>query len=304
MSVKDKYAGDAAWLQWFELCSLAKCDEQYRRPLMEQVSSALGRAVDSRRCELSYGRDYLLAYFDEHFKLGGSVERPKPLKEYLLAKVPEARNGLRGVVLGTILSGEVLTMSRNIKLVEDGTQTRWYTYPKNYKDKELRGKKVLLIAGSFDAEVSDSKSGGGVQEKSTLHDVNLIPVVDGKCEWTSVQAAKCDIDLDKRWFYKKANEFIELSKKENKSEKPVTSAAMVYARANKISPTRPIVQRILGVKQGGAAKKIHQMEDSLKRFCKRYDIRSEGIEFMRALLNVSTAILNKEGILKELEEAK
>lgn len=304
MKGKDRYAGDAAWRQWFDVCCIDGCEEEHRKSLADEVASALGRAVESRKCQLSYERRYLLAYFDMHFKLGGSFDKPKPLKQYLLAKIPNARNGLRGVVLGSIMSGEVKTMSRKIKLVEDGTQTEWHTYPKDYIDKELAGRKVLIIGSSIDAEITENDSGGGAQEKSTGHDIDWLPVVEPNCGWTSVQPAETSIDIDKKWFYKNARELLGVLGSENRSENSVTLAAMVYARANKISPTRAVLQRILGVKQGGAAKKMHKMEEDVRRFCKNRDVRSDRAEFVKALLDVSTTVLARAGVLKELEEAR
>lgn len=257
MSVEDKYVGDVAWRKWFEICCLDGCDE-YSLPLMDEVASAFGRAVVRRQCQEKYSREYLLAYFDHYFQLGGDIEKPKPLKQYLLARVPNARDGFKGIVLGSILSlhGHVGTMSRNLKTIED------------------------------------------------VGDEPLIPTDQDGIPIDIPGPVMNDPSIDKLWFYRKAEEFIKLLAEENKSEKIVTSAAMVYAMANKISPTRSIIQRILGVKQGGAFKKMHQMEESLRRFCKKKDIRPEAKEFVGVLLEVSAAVLKKEGVLKELEAAK
>ena len=298
MSFNDRYAGDAAWRQWFEKCSLEKCEDAYRRPLIDEVISALTRAIKSRQCQMSYGKDYLVAYFDHHFKLGGSCEKPKPLKQLLLAKATTARNKLRGVVLGSILSGEVRTMSRNMKFVEDGTLTRWYTDPKS-------GTKVLQVARSFDAVIRQGNGDYENNEEITLHDINITSDIDTGCQWTTVQFVAQDPDVDNQWFRQKAKESVRLYANDDNGGKTLAVVAMIYARSHSISPTKPVIRRLLGgMSPAGAAKKIHQMEDYLRKFCKKNDIRSEGIEFAGALLEVATAILKKEGVLQELEEIK
>ena len=298
MTRKDRYAGDVAWRQWFERCSLMKCDLEWRSLLADEVFSALKRALKVRECQQQYGRDYLLAYFDHYFKLGGSFESHKPLKQMLSAKVQSAKDGLRGVVLGSILSGEVRTMSRNMKMVEDGTLTRWYTDPQS-------GKKVLKIASSLDAVISTGGDDGGTNEEITLLDINLTDDVDVKCKWTNIQGAVQDPDIDRQWFRKKAKEFLGLQANENMSGRSVALVAMIYARSHGISPTRLIVRQLLGgMSPSGADKKMHQMEDCLRKFCKKNDIRSERIEFMSALLEVATTSLEKAGVLKELEATK
>jgi hypothetical protein len=292
---RDRYAGDAAWQQWFERCQVPLCNVEFKSALSDEIVSAMRRATQKKDCKERYADDYMVARFDEHFKLGGSFVKPKPLKQYLLGRVKSARHGLKGIVLGTIFAGEMKTIAREMKRLEDGTITRWVT---------RNGQKTLQIATSFDAEISRGDGEDGSQEGVTLLDKDIRSDVDVSCTWASVSAATPDPDCDSRWFRAKALEFLSLLKKNNKSEKIISSAAMVYAMANKISPTRPVVQRLLGVKQGGAAKKIHQMEENLKRFCKAKDIRFDGAEFVRALLRVSAAVLKKEGVLEELEASK
>jgi hypothetical protein len=302
MCLEDIYAGDEAWQQWFNVCCLDKCAELYRSLLQKEVYSALRRGIRFRRCTLSYSREYLLSYFDEHFRLGGSFEKPKPLKQYLSAKIPMATNGLRGIVCGMIMAGEVKTMARNIKVVEDGAQVRWYTYPRNYPDKKLAGKKVLITAISLDVPLPGCNSGDDGAD-AQLTGNNIRQPIDSA--WTLVPPAEDNIELDKKWFDKKAYEFIELCGMENKSRKRLISAAIIYMIAMKISSTNSVIKQLLEVKTpGGALIKVHKMEENIRKFCKKNDIRPGEIEFMNSLIAVSKKILKTENVFQKLEIAR
>ena len=73
----DRYAGDEAWTEWFEICSVDLCRPEFAVRLREQVSSALysrlARAGISRE---DAGGEDPVAFFDAYFKLKGSREIP------------------------------------------------------------------------------------------------------------------------------------------------------------------------------------------------------------------------------------
>ena len=73
----DRYAGDEAWTEWFEICSVDLCRPEFAARLREQVSAALysrlARAGISRE---DAGGEDPVAFFDSYFKLKGSREIP------------------------------------------------------------------------------------------------------------------------------------------------------------------------------------------------------------------------------------
>ena len=99
----ERYAGDAAWAEWFEVCSVGGCSPTVRDRLRTEVESAmyaqLARHGLSRE---EAGGDDPVAFFDGYFKLKGSRERCKPLKLYFAHRIRV--EGLRMVdfVCGTL----------------------------------------------------------------------------------------------------------------------------------------------------------------------------------------------------------
>jgi hypothetical protein len=99
----DRYAGDGAWTEWFEICSVAGCRPEYAGRLAEQVSSAmyskLARAGISRAD--THGEDPV-AFFDSYFKLRGSRDAKKPLKSYFLHRIKDEGIDMVDFVCGTL----------------------------------------------------------------------------------------------------------------------------------------------------------------------------------------------------------
>jgi hypothetical protein len=99
----DRYAGDGAWTEWFEICSVAGCRPEYAGRLAEQVSSAmysqLARAGISRAD--THGEDPV-SFFDSYFKLRGSRDAKKPLKSYFLHRIKDEGIDMVDFVCGTL----------------------------------------------------------------------------------------------------------------------------------------------------------------------------------------------------------
>ena len=99
----DRYAGDDAWNEWFDICSVAGCRPEFAVRLAEQVSSAmysqLSRAGFSR--EDAHGDDPV-AFFDSYFKLRGSRDAKKPLKSYFLHRIKDEGIDMVDFVCGTL----------------------------------------------------------------------------------------------------------------------------------------------------------------------------------------------------------
>ena len=141
----DRYAGDDAWNEWFDICSVAGCRPEFAVRLAEQVSSAmyahLSRAGLSR--EDAHGDDPV-AFFDSYFKLRGSRDAKKPLKSYFLHRIKDEGIDMVDFVCGTLFgsgSGRV----RDIVLDWIAVLKGWK--PRTVSDGEGRRRVVWENAG-------------------------------------------------------------------------------------------------------------------------------------------------------------
>lgn len=102
-SWNDRYAGDDAWGEWFEICSVSGCRPESAARLREQISSALyahlSRAGLSRA---DAGDDDPVAFFDAYFKLRGSRAAKKPLKLYFAHRIKDEGLAMSDFVCGTL----------------------------------------------------------------------------------------------------------------------------------------------------------------------------------------------------------
>ena len=99
----DRYAGDAAWTEWFDICSVSGCRPAYAEALQAQVASAMYAQL--ARCGFSredVGSDDPIAFFDSYFKLKGSRETQKPLKSYFRYRIAVEGIKLVNFVCGTL----------------------------------------------------------------------------------------------------------------------------------------------------------------------------------------------------------
>lgn len=141
----DRYAGDDAWNEWFDICSVAGCRHDFAVRLAEQVSSAmyshLSRAGLSR--EDAHGDDPV-AFFDSYFRLCGSRDARKPLKSYFLHRIKDEGIDMVDFVCGTLFgsgSGRV----RDIVLDWIAVLKGWK--PRTVSDGEGRRRVVWENAG-------------------------------------------------------------------------------------------------------------------------------------------------------------
>lgn len=99
----DRYAGDDAWAEWFEICSVAGCRPEFAARLRGQVESALythlARAGLSRA---DTGNDDPVAFFDAYFRLHGSRDAKKPLKLYFAHRIKDEGLEMSDFVCGTL----------------------------------------------------------------------------------------------------------------------------------------------------------------------------------------------------------
>lgn len=153
----DRYAGDDAWTEWFDICSVAGCRPEFAARLAEQVSSAmyahLSRAGLSRADAL--GEDPV-SFFDSYFRLKGSRDVKKPLKSYFRHRISEDGIDMADFVCGTLFgsgSGRV----RDIVL-------DWIAVLKGWKPRTVSlddGSRRLVWENAGDADLASVELSGG-----------------------------------------------------------------------------------------------------------------------------------------------
>lgn len=102
-SWNDRYAGDAAWTEWFDICSVAGCRPEYAAALRAEVESAMYAQL--ARCGFSrddVGSDDPVSFFDSYFKLKGPRTTAKPLKSYFRYRIEVEGLKLVNFVCGTL----------------------------------------------------------------------------------------------------------------------------------------------------------------------------------------------------------
>ena len=128
----DRYAGDDAWREWFEICSVAGCCEEHAALLRREIESAmfsrLARAGFSRD---DVGNEDPVAFFDSYFRLRGSRDSPKPLKAYFAYRIRKEGVRLRDFVCGTLFGG---ASGRVRDIVQE-----WISVAKGWKPRTVAG---------------------------------------------------------------------------------------------------------------------------------------------------------------------
>ena len=128
----DRYAGDGAWRQWFEICSVAGCGEENARRLRAQIVPAMMRrlAACGVSPEETQGEDPV-AFFDAFFRLRGSREGAKPLKLWFAHRIRAEGLAMRDFVCGTLFGA---ASGRVHDIVVD-----WIAALKGWRPRTLRG---------------------------------------------------------------------------------------------------------------------------------------------------------------------
>ena len=130
--VNNRYAGDAAWESWFRICSVAGCEPETARKLREQVESAMCAQLVRYGFSAEDARgDDPVAFFDGYFKLKGSKDKAKPLKQYFALRIAADKMKMANFVCGTLFG----SMSGRIHdIVLD-----WIATLKGWKPRNVRG---------------------------------------------------------------------------------------------------------------------------------------------------------------------
>ena len=99
----DRYAGDEAWQDWFDICSVGGCPAEHAAALRRQVESAMYATLSKRGISREEaGADDPVAVFDAYFKLKGSRDKKKPLKSYFAYRIKAEGLKLSDFVCGTL----------------------------------------------------------------------------------------------------------------------------------------------------------------------------------------------------------
>ncbi len=99
----DRYAGDEAWREWFDICSVGGCPKEHSAALRRQVESAMFSTLAKRGVSREEaGSDDPVAVFDAYFRLKGARETKKPLKAYFAYRIKVEGLKLVDFVCGTL----------------------------------------------------------------------------------------------------------------------------------------------------------------------------------------------------------
>jgi len=99
----EAYAGDEAWREWFEVCSVAGCSEQSSAALRREVVSAMRAQLTRYGVEAGeLTNDDPVAFFDAYFTLKGSRTAKKPLKAYFEYRLKVEKLKMSDFVCGTL----------------------------------------------------------------------------------------------------------------------------------------------------------------------------------------------------------
>lgn len=262
----DRYAGDAAWTEWFEKCSVARCGPGSAAALRAQVESAmlsaLSRAGFSRD---DVGTDDPVSFFDSYFTLKGSRDSPKPLKAYFAYRIRSEGLRLVDFVCGTLF-GSASGRVRDIV-------TDWISTCKGWKPRTVTGADGRRRQ-AWENAAEDGASGEELADESDpaafLDEEPIRREVEG-----ALSRAAAKIKVEKRLV-----------------------ALLFHATAHDVSLTEPVVLAALGVGKSRA----YALKDKAMKALERELCGIEGFDdplFGRILLDVCESALG-DGLRKAL----
>jgi len=250
------YAGDEAWKEWFDICSVDGCTA--KDSLRRQVEGAmLGRLRRYGIPDVDVGNDDAVAVFDSYFKLKGSREKDKPLKRYFAYRIKA--EGLRMVdfVCGTLFGS---ASGRVHDIVVD-----WISSLKGWKPRTLKdadGRRHIVWESSIEGDAE------GFEQKIE-----------------SDPAAFLDVEP----FRKIAEETLEKISRKIKAEKQKI-ALLCYVTAQDIPITETAVLEGLGTAKSRAYAMRDKTMDALRKELKRIDGAKSAL-FARVLTETCEANL-------------
>ncbi len=131
-TLPDRYAGDEAWREWFDICSVGGCSAEHSAALRRQVESAMYSNLLKRGISREEaGADDPVSVFDAYFKLKGTRDKKKPLKSYFLYRIKVEGLKLADFVCGTLFGSGA---GRVHDIVLD-----WITSIKGWRPRKVKG---------------------------------------------------------------------------------------------------------------------------------------------------------------------
>ena len=257
----DRYAGDDAWTEWFEICSVAGCRPEFAARLGAQVASALyaqlARAGLSRA---DTGGEDPVAFFDSYFKLKGSREKGKPLKLYFAHRIREEGVAMSDFVCGTLFgsgSGRV----RDIVL-------DWIAVLKGWKPRTVScddGRRRVVWENAGDANLASVEQS---EEPETLDFLDEGPLRAASERVLDAVARRARVE-------------------------GVATALLIYATSHDISLIEPCVLAALGAGKSQAYAQRERVMTALERELRTVEAADTPL-FARVLVAAAAARLPRD----------
>lgn len=245
-SDQDIYAGDAAWEEWFTVCSVPGCQKDHMAALSKQVCSAMARELARHGVERQDSKD-AIEQFDSYFLLSGTNMRKKPLKQWLLAQMQMVHGEMKGLVCGKVFGssgGCIRDIARD-----------WVELIKGWKSHSriVDGKRKRFWEHSGDEEDTSEQAG----QEAPLPD---------------------DSYLDAQAHEIFAGKLLEVLAKKLKLEKPTVSL-LFYAKAMNIALTTPELQTALPVGKSRAYTLQTRCLELAEKFLMENDVPADSQTF-------------------------
>ena len=268
--VKDRYAGEAAWKEWFEICSVAGCRAETAEKLRTEVGNAmLAQLVRYGFAADDAGGDDPVAFFDGYFRLKGSREKSKPLKSYFAYRIAAEGLSMLNFVCGTLFgSGS----GRIHDIVLD-----WIATLKGWKPRSRRG----------------------ADGRRHLEWENAGPEAVAQLEIAAENDPASTLDADD--YRGRAEKLLETISRKIKTEKAKV-ALLLFATAQDVSITDAAVLEGLKTEKSRAYAIREKAMTALRRELKDFDGAGDPL-FVRMLLETCEAAL-PEGTLAKLGGAQ
>lgn len=263
MDTVERYAGDVAWTEWFERCSVARCPDFLVPPLVDQIRSAmfaqLARAGFSADLVAD---DDPVTFFDSYFQSKGSRDRDKPLKSYFKHRLVNERLSLRAFICGTFFSAK---FGRIHDIVRD-----WIASVKGWKPHSLvgeDGKRHVTWECAANGEDVREQVGGYLPNPGSRLDR---PVMRAYV-FQMLDAVSAKLRLEKRQV-----------------------AFLLYATARGIPASSPGVLAMLGVRKSRAAKIKEDCLKTVETYFADKEVETTDLGFACVMLSVCAAEAGEE----------
>jgi len=251
----DRYAGDAAWSAWFDLCSVARCGADDAAPLSEQIRTAMfAQLARSGYPAAIVGDDDLVTFFDAYFMAAGTRDRDKPLKSYFRHRMVAERRPLREFVCGTLFSAR---FGRIHDIVRD-----WIASVKGWKPHSLVGPdgKRHVVWESAAAKDDVREAAGG---------------------YAANPGARLDYGVLRRYVAEMLGAVAAKIKVERRQV-----AFLLDATAKGLAISSPEVLAALGVRKSRANKIKEECMKQAARFFRDKEVDTSDLAFARAMITV------------------